>query len=127
MTRLVPVSRAFVCFVLVLAAAGCGPKPFLLGDFNHPGVGAFVCQAPSATGWGTCAPQTSTNELDWQLSGTVRAPVQPPLFVQCRNGVRRLLVKDPSASNTQIVFECAPPPPIVIETAGPAPAAPARP
>lgn len=116
-------NRSVIAGIAISAVvAACSPSPYILGDFNHPGTPAFVCQAPAATTTGTCSPQGSTNEADWQKSGTVRSPVRTPLFAECTTGVQRLLIKDPGSSSTQIVFECAPPP-INIGTAGPSAAA----
>jgi hypothetical protein len=114
--------------VVGIALGACCPKPFILGDFNHPGTPAYVCQSPNATTVGTCSVKTSTNEADWQVSAT-RSPIPPPLFSQCPNGVQRLFIKDPGSESTEVTFECAAPP-ITIGTAGPAavppPPAPSR-
>jgi hypothetical protein len=103
--------------------ASCGPKPFVIGEYNYPGTPVYTCQAPAANSYGNCdAGQSKTDETQWNQSGTVRIPLHAPVFGACPTGIQRILVKDPSSPNTQVIVECAPPP-INVGTAGPGPAA----
>jgi hypothetical protein len=117
--------RYRIVFSTALALAAflsgcCGPKQFILGEFNTPGTPAYVCRAGPSGDWGTCTGDPTTDETRWNQSGTVRASFHAP-FSPCDTGIQRILIQNPQSSDTTILVECAPPR-IQVGGAGPAPA-----